>query len=368
MMNKKTGIIATLLLAAGSAGADEGGPSVFKFNGFATLGVEHSSENQGDYAIDRSYPKGVGLSRSWGFSNDSKVGMHLSADFAPRMRAVIQVMSEYQPEGNYKPTIEWANLRYAFTPDFYVRVGRIELPTFLNSENRDVGYSYAWVHPPVELYRQVVINSSDGVDAMIRTNLGEATNIVKVAYGKNSEDFPDTTETTRNLTGVFDTVEYGAVMLHGSYIRRMTSSYNQNAGVKGPWIESREMTFGASYDPGKWFVSGEWWDRKSDSDRTAMYATAGLRVDKFTPYLTYSQDSQSTVETATAHVGAAENSQRAVSVGTRWDFMRNTDVKVQYDRIRLSDDSNGNLINVPEGVTLYGGRFHVFSLSADVVF
>lgn len=370
MKNKtiRTAAILFLAMAAGAARADESGSAPFKFNGFATLGVAHSSENLGDYAIDRSYPKGVGLSQNWGFGNDTKLGMHFSSDFAPRMRAVLQVMAEYQPEGNYKPTIEWANLRYAFTPDFYVRLGRIELPTFLNSENRDVGYSYVWVRPPVEFYRQVVINSSDGVDVMYRKNMGEFTNIVKVAYGRNSEDFPDTTETTRNLAGVFDTVEYGAAILHASLLRRETSSYDQASGISGPWELSREMSLGASFDPGRWFVGGEWWSRKSGTDRTAMYATAGYRVDRFTPYVTYSQDSPSTIETSTAFVGSADNSQSAVSIGTRWDFMRNTDLKVQYDQIRLSNDSNGNLINVPAGVKLYGSRFHVFSLSADVVF
>jgi hypothetical protein len=368
MMNKKTGIFAILLLAAGSAGADEGGSSVFKFNGFATLGVAHSSERQGDYAIDRTFPTGVGLSQNWGFDNDSRLGMQMLADLTPKVRAVLQVMSEYSTDGNYKPSIEWANLRYAFSPDFYVRVGRIALPTFLNSENRDVGYSLPWVRTPIEFYRQVVINSSDGVDVMARQNFGEATNIVKVAYGKNSEDFPDATETTRNLTGVFDTVEYGAVILHGSYLRRETSTFSQDTGVTGPWESSRELSLGASYDPGKWFASGEWWQRKSSSDRTAMYATAGYRIQKFTPFVTYSQDSPSTLESPAAQIGSADNAQSAVSVGSRWDFMRNADLKVQYDQIRLSKDSNGNLINVPAGVKLYGSQFHVFSLSADVVF
>jgi hypothetical protein len=48
--------------------------------------------------------------------------------------------------------------------------------------------------------------------------------------------------------------------------------------------------------------------------------------------------------------------------------MRNYDFKVQYDQVQLSNDSNGYLINVPTGVTLYGSKFHVISAVVDFVF
>jgi hypothetical protein len=48
--------------------------------------------------------------------------------------------------------------------------------------------------------------------------------------------------------------------------------------------------------------------------------------------------------------------------------MRNYDFKVQYGQVKLSDSSNGYLVNVPMGVTLYGSKFHVFSAVVDFVF
>ncbi|HLZ34191.1 MAG TPA: hypothetical protein VKP13_09240, partial [Nitrospira sp.] len=126
-------------------------------------------------------------------------------------------------------------------------------------------------------------------------------------------------------------------------------------------------------DPGDWFVISEWIQRRSTSKIGAMYVSGGYRINKFTPYLLYSQNSpgsfysSSTPPTAAAIV-RANRSQSTSSLGVRWDFMRNYDLKVQYDQVRLSDNSNGYLVNVPPNVTLYGSKFHVISAVVDFVF
>jgi hypothetical protein len=104
-----------------------------------------------------------------------------------------------------------------------------------------------------------------------------------------------------------------------------------------------------------------------------MSFSYGIRVAKFTPYLVYSQNSQSSflpgfsVPTASA-IQFAQKSQSTVSLGVRWDFMRNTDFKLQCDQVRLGDNSNGYLANVPANVTLYGATFYVSSAVVDFVF
>jgi hypothetical protein len=41
------------------------------------------------------------------------------------------------------------------TRDVSVRVGRIQLPVFMSSDYRQVGYSNTWVRPPIEVYGQI---------------------------------------------------------------------------------------------------------------------------------------------------------------------------------------------------------------------
>lgn len=358
---------------AGDVYTDETTRPMFKFDGFGTLGVSHSSQSLGDYIIDSTIPKGAGRSSNWAVGNDSRIGAQVTANFSPEVTAVLQVISEYQADNTYSPGVEWANVKYAFTPNAYIRVGRTALPTFLNSESRKVGYSYPWVHPPVDIYRQLAITNSDGVDAMYRFEVGEGDNTLRAVYGTNTLNRPTSTSTSHNLWGVFDTFEYGASTLHVGYQERMSSSLSLLTGVAGAWVKNSDLSIGISYDPGDWFAKSQWIQRQSTTKASAMYLSAGCRVDKLTPYLTYSQNSQgsfmpSFAAPTAAAIQTARRAQSTVSMGLRWDFMKKVDLKLQYDRIKLSDNSNGYLANLPVNTVLYGTSFHVISAVVDFLF
>jgi len=364
--------------ASGKAGTDKSAVAtpvlddapMYKFGGFGSFGVSHSSQDLGDYVLDNSMPKGAGRSSDWSVSNNTRAAVHLNATFTPKVSALFQVDSEYHSDGSYRPEIEWISVKYAFTPNSYVRVGRVVLPTFMDSENRDVGYSYTWVHPPVDLYHQLSIPSSDGIDAMYRSEVGELGNTIKAIYGKNTTERPASVTTSRDMWGIFDILEYGQATVRLGYQQRQSSTQNTVTGVTGTSIQNSDITFGASYDPGDWFAISEWIQRRSTYKSSAMYVSAGYRIDKFTPYLTHSQNSSgSFIQTPTpSSIALANRSQSTNSIGARWDFMRNFDFKVQYDRVTLSDNSNGYLINVPTNVVLYGSTFHVISAIVDFVF
>jgi predicted porin len=317
-------------------------------------------------------PKGVGRSSDWSASNTSRVTAHVAANFTPEVSGIFQVDSEYRSDGTYRPEIEWFNVKYAFSPDFYMRFGRIALPSFMDSENRDVGYSYAWVLPPVDVYRQVSIPNSDGVDVMYRSEFGEAGNTFKAIFGTNSEKSPNSVSNSKDLWGVFDTIEYGPATFHLSYQQRRSSS-KDSQGVSGPWNDYSDLSVGASYDPGDWFVISEWVQHRSSTKINAMYFSGGYRINKFTPYFLYSQNSAASFLSdppvpSQSAIDRASRAQRTTGVGLRWDFMKNFDFKVQYDQLKLSDNSNGYLINVPKGVNLHGSTFHIISAVVDFVF
>lgn len=352
---------------------DAASASLFTLGGFGTLGASHSSQGLGDYVLDSTLPKGPGRSSSWGFGNDSRLGVQATATLSPQFSAVLQVISEYQADSTYRPAVEWANLKYAFTPDVHVRFGRVVLPTFLNSENRKIGYSLPWVHPPVDLYRVLAITSSDGIDAVYRFETGEAVNSVRAIYGSNVIDRPTSISTSHGLWGVFDTLEYGATTLHVGYQERRASSFNLLTGIQGAWIKNSDLSVGVSYDPGDWFAVSQWIQRQSTTNLTARYVGGGYRYKTFTPYVTLSHNGVASFvpgyppPTAAALV-SANKSQSTVSLGMRWDFMKNADFKIQYDHVKLSDNSNGYLINLPANTVLYGTTFHVVTAVVDFIF
>jgi hypothetical protein len=51
----------------------------------------------------------------------------------------------------------------------------------------------------------------------------------------------------------------------------------------------------------------------------------------------------------------------------RWDVLKNIDIKLQYDRVRLDSNSNGRLGNVQPGFRA-GPDGNVTSLAVDFVF
>ena len=344
------------------------------FGGFGSLGLSHSTMYYGDYTLDSTIPKGSSLSENWSATNDTRIAGHMAAKFSPKVSAVLQVVAEYTAENSYKPEIEWANVKYAFTPDAYIRFGRIAVPTFLNSDNRDVGYTYVWIHPPLELYRQLAITHSDGVDVMYRADIGEAVHTIKaILYGENTLERSTSKSNSKDMWGIFDTIEYGSTTAHVGYQERLSETENLQTGVTGTWVRNSDLSAGIQYDPGNWFVISEWIQRESTYKASAMYVSGGYRVRKFTPYLTYAQNSPGSFLSdspppSSNSIRLAERSQSAISLGVRWDFMRNTDLKLQYDQVKLSDSSNGFLANVPTGVTLYGAKFHVISAVVDFIF
>lgn len=347
------------------------------FGVFGSLGVNHSSMGSGDYVLDSGIPKGSSLSDNWSPANDTRIAGHMAAQYSPKVSVVIQVDSEYHTGNTYEPQVEFANVKYAFTPDVYMRVGRMTLPTFLESENWDIGYTYTWIHPPVEVYRQESITHSDGVDVNYRLQIGDAGNSIKALYGRSTGEMGDSQATvsltSEHLWGVFDTIEYGPTTVHVGYQERDTDSGYILTGQGGLSVKDSDLSVGVKYDPGDWFAMSEWIQRESTYKVDAMYVSGGYRVKKFTPYLTYAQNSQGSFlpgfpPSSPVGILLANRAQSTVSLGVRWDFMKDTDFKFQYDQVKLSDNSNGFLVNVPTGVRLYGAKFHVISAVVDFIF
>jgi len=127
------------------------------------------------------------------------------------------------------------------------------------------------------------------------------------------------------------------------------------------------------YDPGNWFAISEWIQRKSTYKTSAMYVSAGYRMNKLTPYLTYALSNQGSFLSgfpppSPDGIRLATRAQSTASMGVRWDFRRDIDFKFQLDLVKLSDNSNGFLANVPANVSLYGSKFYVISAVVDFIF
>ena len=352
-----------LMLACHAARAgDTAEPAqpMYAINGFGTVGMVRSSERGADFVFDNLQPQGAGRSHQWSSDVDSRLGLQLTTNFTPQLSAVVQVVSEYRADGTYTPIFNWANVKYAVTPDFSVRVGRIALASFLASDSRKIGFSNITARPPTEVYRLLALRDSDGVDAVYRFRSGDTTNSVTVLYGKKTVTNTRGVDVhSSGVAGIFDTLERGALTLHAAYQVRDVDNQNPPLG--------RFMSLGASYDPGPWFASSEWVKAINFNGtglkvvRAAWYINGGVRLGDFAPYATVSELKPLT-DTPPPPVA-----QRTYATGVRWDVARNIDIKLQWDQIHLGHNSFGTLQNIAPTVKP-GGRVNIASLLADFIF
>jgi|CXWL01.1.fsa_nt_gi hypothetical protein len=401
-------VIAALVATTAAAGAEGARHPWFTFEGYGTLGLVHSSEGEADFLGSLLLAHGAGHSRSWSPEVDSRIGAQLTANLSPRLSAVVQVLVEQRFDGNYTPHLEWANLQYQLTPDASVRLGRIVLPSFMVSGYRKVGYANAWVRPPVEVYALVPITTNDGIDASYRFAIGDATQSVQALFGQSDTALVEGgTAEARNAWGIAATTERGPATVRFAYQQTALTidSFNtlfdtfRRFGPAGDAIAERFdadgsalhfAAVGALYDPGRWFATAEWGTLDTDSavgDRTAWYISGGFRLGTLTPYATYStvtpdnRRSDPGLPTASyppeLEVGrlndalndllARKPEQSTLSLGVRWDFRKNLDLKLQLGHCRLGTGSAGNLGNLQPGFRP-GGSYDLISLALDIVF
>ena len=357
-------LLVTWCHAAG-ASPEDSGTSMFSFNGFGTLGVVHSSNNQADYVGNIVQAAGPGLSESWSGTPDSKLGLQLTTNLTSQLSVVVQVLSQYQYDRTFRPDLEWANVKFQVTPDFDVRAGRIAIPTYLYSDSLNVGYTLPFVRIPIEIYSQLPSTHSDGVDGSYRFHLGNAINTVQAYVGRSDLTLPDNGRyTVSDLHGLADTFEYEALTVHLSY---QTLIYDiDDAGLVVHRNPQRIAGIGAIYDAGNWFAAGEW--IRSPDDQLGLYygwyAMGGYRINKFTPYA-------SVARAYPSRHGQTELppfiDQNTATVGGRWDFMKNTDLKVQFDHTELHGGLNAYFDNQRPGFN-QRGTVNLFSLAVDFVF
>jgi hypothetical protein len=350
---------------AAGAGNDDLVAPIFSFNGFGTLGLVHSSDTQADFVSNPAQPKGAGFTNSWSATPDTKLGIQFNFNPTERLSAVAQIMSQYQYDGTFKPDLEWFNLKYLLTPDLSIRAGRIAIPTFMVSDSLNVGFALPYARIPVEVYSQLPITHSDGIDGTYRTHLGAVTNTAQAFLGTFSSKLPDQGRyDAEHLYGIADTIEYGAATLHFSYqTLRYDLSFEGLVLINDP---QQIGTIGASYDPGKWFASAELIRAPDDAFGLfyAWYANAGRRFDKVTPYLGYARATMSRV----GSLGLPPFiDQDTATLGLRWDLRKNIDFKAQLDRVARHGGFNQFFVNQQPGFQ-QRGTDEILTLLVDFVF
>ncbi len=423
MTHKLTMLSAAVALALASAAtqASDFGDKV-SIRGFGTLGVMHTNLDGADVVGSVFMPDGAGHTREWDVRSDSRLAAQANVNFTDSLSLTVQAISQYRYDRTFTPNIEWANLKYQFTPNFSARVGRIALPTFLVSDSRLVGYANTWVRPPEEVYQVSSITNSDGADIAYSFTTGSVRNSVQAFYGVSEAKVASSKIEADRIFGTNYLVEKGAAAFRVGYIRmdlemgepqmrQLVSGFSFVGDMLNGYgfaVEAAQahalarkyqlhdlnlsyLSVGASYDPGAWFASAEVIDFGGDgmiSDTRGGYVMGGARFGNFTPYAILAKlkddvqyepgiDTQGLGMMAAAvqpindglnmALKQVQGSQESIALGLRWDGFGNIAVKGQYNYVDLGTGSAGKLGNVQPNFE-FGRSYSLFSLTVDFIF
>lgn len=377
-----------------------------RLNGFISVGAGMTLQEGQEYVTDPvnfgQYTNEVSIKPDTmvAIQTSSRVNDRLSATaqlvgFAGAKQFVKTDIGDIEVDRGFDVNFEWAYVNYELTNNLDIKFGRIRMPVFFYSSSLDLGYSYNWVRPPVEVYN-VFLTSLEGVSADYNFTLGNWYGKLTGYYGETEGTDPETQSivTFDSILGGVVLMENGFLSLRGSYsidddvsIER-TYYVPVNTTSVAPKTESFPLpiTFAsgsAIYDDGTYMLGGEYTSTKFtnnlNNDEIAWYTTAGIRLGAFTPHVTYSNFKQKQTasddslvvvpnkeNTAYGVYSVNENPQSvaALTFGLRWDFDIATAMKFEYTMRKDNSIEPTGL----EGKWSPFGDAQVISLAVDVVF
>lgn len=273
-------------------------------HGFGSLGWTQSDNHDLGYITSGILSPYSGVDSSGTF--DSDTGFGLQARVAYDIFSITaQVVS--RGEQHYDPKFEWLYGAVELFDGLTVRGGRLRLPVYMLSESLEVGYSYNWIRPPVEVYNQVPITNYDGGDITYTNTVFDWDLSLQMFYGQRNIDEENHLK-LRDILGLNGSIGNEYVTLRAGYANtgmtvnapRMNPLLNglRNAGLGGVADELDmvdengdfyEIGFTVDYED--FLLSGEYtWLRTAGfrASSEAWYLSTGYRIGNFTPTFTFS--------------------------------------------------------------------------------
>ena len=373
------------------------GGAGLRFNGFGSLGLSHVDAPAG-WGYRRELTQG-GSDDSWRADVDTRLGVQMNYSLGSRFELVAQVIAKKRARYAIgSDAVEWAYASYRPDAAWTLRAGRVNLDVFLMADYRNVGYGFMTARPPVEFYAMLP-TTLDGADVARSWQQGDAQWRAKLMFGSaRIGDFESAKASrVRSVVGGMLSREEGGLLLRVSYAHtRIAIDHTdtqpaldglaQLGGLPIPSVAEQALSLrrrlGADNGSGTFWELGlrhelaDWqWSAeilRISADPlivlTSAYATLGRRVGDWTPYIGYGlvRDAQGVLpmpawqatltpvigpvgaaqaqglgSAVTASLNASRFQQSGWAIGTRWDFHPQAALKLQWDRVRISNSGSG---------------------------
>ncbi|WP_295760149.1 hypothetical protein [Undibacterium sp.] len=287
--------------------------------------------------------------KSKGFQVDqeSLLGVQIKKDFTPTFSATAQLISRANnPNDGSRPTVDWAYATWTPSTDsaWTFQAGKMRIPLYYYSDYLYIGYAYPWVRPAPDVYGWPIY-AYNGANVSYRTQVGNSDWAATIAawtggYTQKENAYDTliyyttpTHESWKSILGTSVAVNNGIFDVRAMFMGYKDSTWQDNPdGSRNYFVQDQStkiMGISANMDYKNWLVKTEV-DRYEQVDaakglnniyKYALFAV-GYQYKEWTPMYTYSQ--YTTVNEPTE----GRNTQY---LSLRWDFRKNTALKLQYD-------------------------------------
>lgn len=398
---KKTiaGLLGAGLVGSASVASAAAGIENVTFSGFLTAGASYAAHpvlaGTDDVTADGKITNEVT------FARDTRFGLQVSAQVNPQVSVTGQMLARGS-ENNFTLTTDWAYAKYRVNDNLSIRAGRVKLPSFLISDYNEVGYAYPWVRPPMEMYSANPMTGLNGVDLLIRYNIGDMGLLVQPYYGTNTQDTvvpqavinsgaplcltppPGPVSYTACPAGTIMTTSFSVENMRGINLSLGSDAFTVRAG----WFKTQvnAAAFGVKGDDGSFSSVGATMDWKNIviytegfvrivegmaniafPNQEGGYATLGYRFGKLLPHVTYGWIDDHNNPPGSLGVPLK---QKSVALGMRYELGRGAAFKLEALRATPEAGTTGLFLADPNAPTspYRDENVMIYSATVDVVF
>jgi hypothetical protein len=286
--------------------------------------------------------------KGWQFDQESLLGVQIRKEFSPTFSATAQLVARANnPTYGSRPTVDWAYLTWQPSADsaWTVQAGRFRIPLYYYSDYLYIGYAYPWVRPMPDVYGWPIY-AYNGANVSYRTQLGTSDwaatfHAFTGSYTQRNDAYDtliyygtSTNESWKDILGGTVTANNGVFDVRAMMMTYKDSTWQEDAAGNHTYDavqdqKTRIMGISANMDYKNWLVKSEV-DRYLQTDDVKglnniyKYAllSVGYQFGAWTPMV-----SQSRYRTVAPPIEGRDT--RYVSL--RWDFHRDTSLKLQYD-------------------------------------
>lgn len=202
------------------------------------------------------------------------LGLQVTGQVNEKITATAQLIA--RSNNDYQVDAEWAYLSWQANDAVKVRAGRLRTPFYMYSDFLDVGYSYAWITPPQEVY-YLPFNNVDGIDVYVTGRLGIFDTSLQAYFGSFTDDLMLNGNVadaqTRNQLGLSGTLGKDWWTLRAAYHQA-----DLTVDVTGSPI-SATTTIGGFADTLRAFGFAKNADRLLVEDDDATFTEVGINID-----------------------------------------------------------------------------------------